>query len=403
MSALSRLNIHDLRPRLSVKPNPAGYPLSRRPRTGPVKGVVIHYNGPALPFRPNPQAELDFVVRVDTPNHQQRIGMDSLAYHFVVLSDGAIWQSRALEYIAWHAGNFEANEHYLAIHLPLGGDQDATPEQWAAVEALIAALRADYGFGRDRVTGHQEWSATACPGRLMACVLAYRAGRDPQPEGLTAVADPRISKAAFARVLVQAASPAATIAAELYDLCVGEGVDPAVALAFFGHESSYGTAGITKVYDTKNWGNVRTPEDARLGQPISIPGRGSFVKYPTWQNGLLDWCHRLKGPKYAGSGLLTVESILPKYAPGSDGNSPARYAQAVRAAVEDWSSTYKVRVTASVLNVRQGPATSYAVAGQCKLGEVVECDGTKNEGQGDWHHLHSGLGFISGAWVEKVS
>ena len=34
MSALAQLRINDLRPRLSVKPNPAGYPVSRRKRVG---------------------------------------------------------------------------------------------------------------------------------------------------------------------------------------------------------------------------------------------------------------------------------------------------------------------------------------------------------------------------------
>jgi hypothetical protein len=36
MSALAQLRINDLRPRLSVKPNPAGYPVSRRKRVGPI-------------------------------------------------------------------------------------------------------------------------------------------------------------------------------------------------------------------------------------------------------------------------------------------------------------------------------------------------------------------------------
>lgn len=64
-------------------------------------------------------------------------------------------------------------------------------------------------------------------------------------------------------------------------------------------------------------------------------------------------------------------------------------------------ATYRLRVTASVLNVRQGPATTYPIAGQLHQGEVVVCDGAKNEGLGDWHHLHNGLGFVSGAWVVK--
>ena len=65
-------------------------------------------------------------------------------------------------------------------------------------------------------------------------------------------------------------------------------------------------------------------------------------------------------------------------------------------------TTYQMKVVASVLNVRQGPTASYPVAGTLKLGDIIECDATKDEGQGDWHHLYSGLGFVSGAWVERI-
>ena len=42
MSALAQLRINDLRPRLSVKPNPVGFPKSRRVRVGPIDSATIH-------------------------------------------------------------------------------------------------------------------------------------------------------------------------------------------------------------------------------------------------------------------------------------------------------------------------------------------------------------------------
>src|SRR5579859_3568289 len=120
--ALSKLTINDLRPRLSVVPNPPELVvrgiISRRKRRGPVLGATIHYNGPELSFRTNDEAVLNFIVNVDCPNHQQRIGMDSLAYHFVVLNSGAIWQTRDLELISWHCAHPVGNESTLAIHCP---------------------------------------------------------------------------------------------------------------------------------------------------------------------------------------------------------------------------------------------------------------------------------------------
>lgn len=165
---------------------------------------------------------------------------------------------------------------------------------------------------------------------------------DSPKSGLTiAVSEPRISRVEFTRVLASVSSPATPWSCELYSALLDEHVDPAVALAFFYHESQCGNLGICHDYDTKNWGNVRAPADASLGEVVAIPGRGNFAKYPTWVNGLRDWCLRMKGPTYAGCGLTTVEAVLPKYAPAGDGNSPAEYINAVRGLVAQWQQEDK--------------------------------------------------------------
>lgn len=59
---------------------------------------------------------------------------------------------------------------------------------------------------------------------------------------------------------------------------------------------------------------------------------------------------------------------------------------------------YLVRVTASVLNIRKGPGTSYAIAGQIKdrgVYTIVEQNGT-------WGRLKSGVGWISLNYTKKV-
>lgn len=135
------------------------------PRAVPVASVTLHYNGPPVPGFGSPAREWRHVVQVDVPNHQQRLSADSLQYHFVVLSDGAIHQTRDLELPAWHCGDAEGNRSSIAVHLPLGGTQDATPAQWAATERLFFALIAEYRLaGRTAVKGHDEWKPTLCPG-----------------------------------------------------------------------------------------------------------------------------------------------------------------------------------------------------------------------------------------------
>lgn len=59
---------------------------------------------------------------------------------------------------------------------------------------------------------------------------------------------------------------------------------------------------------------------------------------------------------------------------------------------------YLVRITASVLNIRKGPGTSYAVTGQIKERGVY----TIVEQKGNWGRLKSGAGWISLSYTKKV-
>src|SRR5687768_4205049 len=107
---------------------------------------------------------------------------------------------------------------------------------------------------------------------------------------LTLRTTPRISEAQFRRVLDSFKSPCAPIAQECYAIVARSGLDPAVALAFFAHESVFGTRGIAS--ETKNWGNVRTaykPERAVGKHPKN------FAIFASWQDGLQDWCERING------------------------------------------------------------------------------------------------------------
>ncbi|HEX5501124.1 MAG TPA: peptidoglycan recognition family protein [Thermomicrobiales bacterium] len=147
----------------------------------------------------------------------------------------------------------------------------------------------------------------------------------------------RMSRAAFEQVLVAAGSPAAPEAGAMYDALVAAGVRAEILLAFFRHESQYGKLGICHDYDTRNPGNVRSPEQPGAGAIIDTRG-GPFTKYPTWAAGARDWAARLLGPKYAGSGLTTVRQVIPKYAPSSDNNQPASYIRAVLDSVTGWAA-----------------------------------------------------------------
>lgn len=66
--------------------------------------------------------------------------------------------------------------------------------------------------------------------------------------------------------------------------------------------------------------------------------------------------------------------------------------------LEAAAATYKVRITASVLNIRAGAGTAYKVTGSVKKGQVY----TIVAESGGWGRLKSGAGWISLNYTEKV-
>lgn len=149
--------------------------------------------------------------------------------------------------------------------------------------------------------------------------------------GLTFKAAPRISQGAFSQILAAAGSPAAPHADELYGIIVAYGLDPAVALAFFQHESQYCTTGACARGDLRNWGMQRRAIRAERS-PGVVQG---FARYHTWQDGMRDWCELILG--YISRGMDTVEKAVPVYAPQSDGNVPTAYIAAIRRQVAAWA------------------------------------------------------------------
>lgn len=184
MSALQTIlaNAIDLRAKLPVSDNPPGYRKSRVPRSGAVTTQTLHYNGPPISDR-SVRGTTRQLISIDAPNHISRIGADSLQYHICVGAGGEYYYTRNFELQAWHCGIYEGNEHSIAIHVPLGGDQDPTNEQWASTIRLFDAVNQEYQLGgRAATMAHLEWKPTACPGLpLMRRLNTWRTAVVPLP------------------------------------------------------------------------------------------------------------------------------------------------------------------------------------------------------------------------------
>jgi len=136
------------------------------------------------------------------------------------------------------------------------------------------------------------------------------------------------------RVVARAQSPAVGLGQSLYDMSVQYHIDDAFALAFFQHESDFGTTGMAHV--THSLGNIRCSSGYQC-----ING---YRAYQTWQEGFADWYHLIEDGYLQGHITIplvghvctTISQIVPVYAPTSDGNNVAAYIAAVEQAVNGW-------------------------------------------------------------------
>jgi hypothetical protein len=146
------------------------------------------------------------------------------------------------------------------------------------------------------------------------------------PSGDSVVGDGPLSAQRIDTILANAGSPAQGSGQTFYNDSLTYSVRDDIALAFFHHESTYGLYGAAAA--THSIGNIVCT--------VGYSCIGRFRSYPSWQAGIDDWFRLLSGPAYAGAGLSTVETIIPKYAPASDGNSEQSYIAAVESDVNAW-------------------------------------------------------------------
>jgi hypothetical protein len=150
------------------------------------------------------------------------------------------------------------------------------------------------------------------------------------PGPYSVLGSPTISAAFINQVLASYNSPTAGMGQSLYDLGVKYGIDPVYPLAFFMHESLFGTTGEARA--TLSLGNSRCiPDRACIDQD-----RGGYAKMNSWQDGFEQWYKLIRNLYVAQWGRVTVDQIIPKYAPNSDGNNEAEYIATLKHEIDSW-------------------------------------------------------------------
>ncbi len=139
---------------------------------------------------------------------------------------------------------------------------------------------------------------------------------------------PTINADFINQVLAAYNSPAVGKGQALYDLGVKYGIDPAFALAFFQHESTFGKFGEAK--SSLSLGNLRCIPTADC--------RDNYAWFPSWEAGFEAWYKLIRNLYVAVWGLNTVDQIIPRYAPTSDNNNEAAYIASLKHSIDTWHS-----------------------------------------------------------------
>ncbi len=131
---------------------------------GAVARITLHHTDEHAGMRGRPDAE---VVRAIQAYHQGQLGWADIGYHYLVGTDGRIYEGRALSAQGAHSGGAN-NVNNLGISV-IGNFSTCLPSarQLEALEGFLADRQAAYRVAAGGVLGHRDLGATECPGNAL--------------------------------------------------------------------------------------------------------------------------------------------------------------------------------------------------------------------------------------------
>jgi hypothetical protein len=106
-------------------------------------------------------------------------------------------------------------------------------------------------------------------------------------------------------------------------------IDPTFALAFFWHESNFGTQGEARY--SKSLGNLRCIDN-------EASCTDGYAWFNSWEDGYNAWYDLISNLYIKQWGLNTIDTIIPKYAPAADHNNEQAYINNVCSLINTWRS-----------------------------------------------------------------
>jgi N-acetyl-anhydromuramyl-L-alanine amidase AmpD len=133
----------------------------------PARYITIHHGGMNA-FTSTSKFSAASRLETIRKSHLRRDGgrWGDIGYHFAIDPAGRLWQARPL---TWQGAHVRAkNEGNIGV-VVLGNYelQSVNSAQLAAVSTTLQSLMKKYKVPVSKVRTHQEWAATACPGRSL--------------------------------------------------------------------------------------------------------------------------------------------------------------------------------------------------------------------------------------------
>jgi hypothetical protein len=149
-----------------------GQPIPRNMnRMLPARYITIHHDG-MKPFTSTSKYSAASRLEKIRESHLSRDGgrWGDIGYHFAIDPAGRLWQGRSL---TWQGAHVKArNEGNIGVVVLGNYDrQGVSRAQAAAIETTLRSLMRKYNVPVSRVRTHQEWAATACPGKSLQQVM----------------------------------------------------------------------------------------------------------------------------------------------------------------------------------------------------------------------------------------
>ena len=132
-----------------------------------VRYITIHHDG-MTPFTSTSKSSSADRLETIRKAHLRRDGgrWGDIGYHYAIDPAGRLWEGRSLQ---WQGAHVKArNEGNIGI-VVLGNyeRQSLNRAQSAAIESTLKLLMRKHNVPVSRVRTHQEWAATACPGKSL--------------------------------------------------------------------------------------------------------------------------------------------------------------------------------------------------------------------------------------------